>query len=322
MKTRFSALAALGFSLLPMVPALAWEALPATNGAALARSFALPGLGQSRVLAPDEQSVQINLDVITEYYADNNARESIVLDGETTQLGLTYRKGWSNNLEFTAEVPILIASGGFMDSFIQNWHSAFGLPNGGRESAPDNRRLYRYTRDGVTLLNETNDKTGLGDAQLGAGWQLNNRLALRGMIKLPTGDSTRLTGGNLGTAVWGDWALPFAENSAFDGFASGGLSLNRRSDVLPSQQQTVVAFGGTGLGYHLTNNLQVLGQLYLHSPLYKDSDLDGLRKAGLQLTLGGRYRVSQKYSFDLYFQEDPITSTSPDFSIHIGLTVR
>lgn len=321
MKTLHSRLAACVFGLLSL-SASAWDALPAKNEATLARSFALPTLGRSQVFAPDEQSFQLNLDVVTEYYADNNARESIVLDGETTKLGLVYRKGLGSDFEFNIDMPILIVGGGFMDGFIQDWHRAFGLPNGGRENAPNDRRLYRYTRDGVTLLNESRSSTSLGDVQLGGGWQFNNSLALRGMIKLPTGDRDKLTGGNLGAAAWADWALPFAQNSAFDGFASGGVTLARQTGALSSLQESAALFGGAGLGYRLTDRLEALGQLYVHSPLYKGSDLDGLRKSGLQLMLGGSYLISTRYKLNIYFQEDPIVSSSPDFSIHFGLTVR
>lgn len=305
-----------------LAPVHAWNALPAKNEATLARSFALPALGQSQLLAPDEQSLQLNLDVITEYYTQGNARESIVVDGETTQLGLRYRRGLADDLELSVNVPVLIVGGGFMDRFIQDWHRVFGLPNGGREAAPNDRRLYRYTRDGVTLLNETSSTTTVGDTQLGIGWQYSEHLALHGMVSVPTGDRDRLTGGTLGAAGWADWQLPFAQNSAFDGFVSGGVSLSRNQGALSSLRETAVLFGGAGLGYQLTENLEAVGQLGLHSPLYKDSDLDGLSNPGLQLTLGGRYRITPAYNLEMYFQEDPITSSSPDFSIHIGLTVR
>lgn len=319
---KISSLTAFGLGLAALTPAYAWDALPAQNDATLARSFALPPLGQNQIFAPDEQTFQINVDEITEYYEDRSANESILLDGETTKVLLAYRKGLSNDLELTVDVPVLVVGGGFMDRFIQDWHRTFGLPNGGREHAPNDRRLYQYTRNGVTLLNESRSTTTVGDVQIGTGWQWSKDLALRAMVKLPTGNSNRLTGGNLGGAVWGDWALPFAQNSAFDGFVSGGVSIDRRSDVLSSLQQIAVAFGGAGLGYHLTNDLEVLGQLYAHSPLYKDSDLEGLRNPGLQLTLGGSYRISPEYKVNLYFQENPVGDESPDFSIHIGLTVR
>ena len=322
MKSRFFRLAALSACAFTTFSVAAWDALPAKNEATLARSFALPALGQSQIYAPDEQTFQINLDEITEYYADRSANESITLDGETTKIGLLYRRGLSNDLELTVELPILIVGGGFMDKFIQDWHRAFGLPNGGRENAQNNQRQYQYTRNGVTQLNVRDKSSGIGDVEVGAGWQLGNGLALRGLIKLPTGNQDHLTGGNLGGATWLDWALPFAQGSAFDGFVSGGASVAKRSDVLPSLQRTALVFGGAGLGYHLTENLQVLGQLYGHSALYKDSELDGLRKPGLQLTLGGSYRISPDYKVNLYFQEDPIVSSSPDFSVHIGLTLK
>jgi hypothetical protein len=322
MKTQYLRLATLWACTLTTASAYAWDALPAKNEATLARSFALPALGQSQIYAPDEQAVQLSVDVINEYYADRNASESITLDGETTKLNLLYRRGLANDLELTVNLPFLIVGGGFMDQFMQDWHRTFGLPNGGRESAPNDRRLYQYTRSGTTQLNVGDNGGGFGDVELGAGWQAYPTLALRGMIKLPTGNQDRLTGGNLGGAAWLDWALPFAQGSSFDGFASGGVSVARRSDVLPSQQQTALAFGGAGLGYHVTDNLQVLGQLYAHTALYKDTDLDGLRKPGLQLTLGGSYRLAPDYQINLYFQEDPIVASSPDFSIHLGLTVK
>lgn len=322
MKSRLFRLAALSACAFTTFSAAAWDALPAKNEATLARSFALPALGQSQIYAPDEQTFQINLDEITEYYADRSATESITLDGETTKIGLLYRKGLSSDLELTVEVPILIVGGGFMDKFIQDWHRAFGLPNGGRENAQNNQRQYQYTRNGVMQLNVNGNSSGIGDVEVGAGWQLNNGLAWRAMVKLPTGNQDHLTGGNLGGATWLDWALPFAQGSAFDGFVSGGVSVAKRSDVLPSLQRTALVFGGAGLGYHLTGNLQVLGQLYGHSALYQNSELDGLRKPGLQLTLGGSYRIAPDYLINLYFQEDPIVSSSPDFSIHIGLTVK
>jgi hypothetical protein len=322
MKTRLLRLTAVSACALTTFCANAWDALPAKNEATLARGFALPALGQGQIFAPDEQTFTINVDEITEYYADSRGTESITLDGETTKVGLFYRKGLSNDLELTVEVPIYFVGGGFMDQFIQDWHKAFGLPNGGRENAQNDQRQYRYTRGGITQLNVTGNSNDFGDVEIGVGWQVAEGLALRGLVKVPTGNEDHLTGGNLGGATWLDWDLPFAKASSFDGFVSGGVSLARRSDVLPSLQRTPVAFGGAGLGYHLTTSLDVFSQLYAHSALYEDSDLDGLRKPGLQLTVGTSYRLAPDYKVNLYIQEDPVVSSSPDFSIHIGLVVR
>jgi hypothetical protein len=319
LKTPFFKTATLAASFLLSPCAQAWDALPAYNQGTLARSFALPALGQSRVLGAGQSAFAADYDLTTEYYADSNASENLVIDGETSAFAFSWRQGIGRDVELSARLPLLIVGGGFMDHFIQQWHKTFGLPNGGREFARNDVRQYSYSVNGVTVLDERRSGTTLGDVELGAGWKLADGIALRGMLKLPTGSKHRLTGGNWGGAVWGDFALPFATYSDFDGFASLGATLAQKSDVLPQQQKTVAVFGGAGMGYRLTSAFELRSQLYAHSALYKNTDLDGLKKPGLQLTLGGSYRWSPGTSLDVFFQEDAVTNSSPDFSLHLGL---
>lgn len=303
--------------------AFAWDALPAYNQGTLARSFALPVIGQASVLACGQRERSLDYDLTTEYYADANAAESVTLDGETSAFALGWRVGVGSGVEVTGRIPVLIVGGGFMDHFVEEWHKTFGLPDGGRNLAPHNERLYRYTRNGATLLNEAGGSgTTLGDIQLGLGWQVAPGATLRGMVKLPTGRESHLTGGNWGGALWSDFALPFAQGSSFDGFASLGATVAQRSDVLPDQQRRAALFGGAGLGYRLTPALELRSQVYAHTALYRDSNLDGLRKPGLQLTLGGSYQANAKLRFDVFFQEDAVTNSSPDFSLHLGASWR
>lgn len=300
----------------------AWDALPAYNQGTLQRSFALPVIGQSSVLGASQSTFAADYDLTTEYYNDHNATESIIVDNETSAFALTWRQGISHNLELSARLPVLIVGGGFMDHFIKEWHKTFGLPNGNREFAQDNTRQITYVVNGSPVLDERQSGTTLGDIELGAGWKLSDSAALRAMIKLPTGSDTKLTGGNWGGALWGDFALPFAKGSSWDGFASLGATLAQKADALADQQRSAAIFGGAGLGYFVTQNFELRSQLYAHSALFKNSDLDGLKKPGLQLTLGGSYRWSPKVNMDVFFQEDAVTNSSPDFSLHLGLTYR
>jgi hypothetical protein len=302
--------------------ALAWDALPAYNQGTLVRSFALPVIGQSSVLSASQSAFSADYDLTTEYYVDSNANESITIDGETSAFAFSWRQGVGNNVEVTARLPVLIVGGGFMDHFVDEWHKTFGLPDGGRPLAQDNVRQITYNNNGITVLDERRSGTTLGDIELGVGYKLRDGAALRGMVKLPTGNKSKLTGGNLGGALWGDFALPFAKGSSFDGFASLGATFAQKADALEDQQRSVAAFGGVGLGYFITQKFELRSQLYAHTGLYKDTDLAGLKKPGLQLTLGGSYRCTPSTSFDLFFQEDAITNSSPDFSLHLGVTVR
>ncbi|HSW14114.1 MAG TPA: DUF3187 family protein [Solimonas sp.] len=298
---------------------LAAHALPfaTSNQAALAQGFDLPAVGHAAVLGAGKASSQFSLDLSSEYSAHTAGSETIVLDGETARLAWRYRQGM-DGWDWGVELPVVHAGGGFLDSFIEDWHDFFGLPNGGREFAPQDRYLYQYDRGGSTRLQRTEEGWALGDLRVSAGWALNESLALRGELKLPTGDDDQLSGGNLGAAAWGDWALPFDLDSRWSGFVSAGLSANQKGDVLEDQQETLVPFGGAGLFFRAWRQVELGTQFNLHGPLYDDSELDELSRAGGQLVFGGRW-LGAGWALDLAVQEDILTRSSPDFGVHIGL---
>jgi len=298
---------------------LAAQALPfaSSNQAGLAQGFDLPAVGDTRVLRPGEHGSELSLDLSSEYSAHEQGDELIIVDGERARLAWRYRQGGAG-WDWGVELPAVHVGGGFLDSFIEGWHDAFGLPNGGREQAPQDRYLYQYERDGTTLLLRDEEGWALGDVRLSGGWAWSETLALRGELKLPTGDEDRLSGGVLGAAAWADWALPFDPDTGWSGFLSAGLSLNDKGEVLEDQQETLVPFGGAGLFYRVARPLELGAQLNLHGPLYDDSGLDELTRAGGQLVFGGRW-LGAGWALDVAVQEDILTRSSPDFSVHLGL---
>lgn len=291
------------------------------NQSALSRAFELPVLGRPSVLAGGSGSTALRYDLTSEYHAEQSETESVILDGEAQMLTLAFQRGFGSGLEWTAELPVIHQSGGFMDGFIEGWHEAFALPDGGRPEAPRDRYLYQYQRDGEVVLQQSRHGTELGDLRLGLGWQAAHWAALRFELKLATGDEDRFSGGNHGGALWFDAALPFAEASRWSGWLAAGASYNGPTEQLAEQQQRFVPFGGFGLGLALNPALSLLGQLYAHGELYEDSGLDPLREA-LQLALGLRWRVSPDLAVDIGFQEDLVTASSPDLSLHLALAWR
>lgn len=312
---------ALGAVMFLGLPAVAGAAPFATSSqGALAQDAALPALGAARLLAAGRHASTLSLDLTNEYVADMSEDELLILDGERARLAWCYRQG-ADGWEWNVELPAVHVGGGVLDRFIEDWHDVFSLPNGGREMAPQDRYMYRYERDGVVQFERRDEGWALGDARVGLGWQATEVLALRAELKLPTGSDEHLSGGTLGGAVWGDWAWPFADDSDWSGFTSLGLSLGQRGELLPEQQRRVIPFGGAGLFYRVAPRLELGTQLALHAPLYRDSALDALDQPGLQLVFGGRW-LARSWSLDLAVQEDPITESSPDFSVHLALNLR
>jgi len=301
--------------------AQAGEFAPGGDGGTLARGFALPALGEATVLGRGRSETRLTLDFTNEYVQEGTcAVECVTLDGETARLRYTHRVGLGAGWDFALEVPVLDSGGGFLDGWIQDWHDWFGLPNGGRELAPDDRYRFRYERGGTVLLDETRGYSGLGDAQLTLGRRLGRRSVLRAMAKLPTGDERQLAGGTFGGALWLEH--PFALPARWAGYVALGVSANERGEALRDLQNTEVAFGGIGLLAPLSQYVRLSVQLQAHGRLYDDSDLTPLARAGLPLTVALSFGRGNRGSLDLGFQEDPSVNGSPDFAAFASLTWR
>lgn len=302
-------------------PARAGEFVPGGDGGTLARGFALPTLGEAVMLGRGRSETRLTLDFTNEYVQEGAcAVECVTLDGETARLRFSHRVGLGAGWDFALEVPYLDTGGGFLDGWIEDWHHWFGLPNGGRELAPQDRYLFRYERNGAVLLEETRGYSGLGDAQLTLGRRVGRRNVLRAMVKLPTGDERRLAGGTLGGALWLEH--PFALPARWAGYFSFGVSGSERGEALRDQQNTEVVFGGIGLLAPLSRYVRLSLQLQAHGRLYDDSELSPLARAGLPLTVGLNIGSGRRGALDLGFQEDPSVNGSPDFAAFASLTWR
>lgn len=291
------------------------------NQGAFARTFLLPALGQTQVVAKDSEH-RLTLDQTSEYFAQNTATETIVADGETTRVSYHWRQPLATGWEMSVELPVLVQGGGFLDGFTEGWHDSFGLPNGGRELAPRDRYLYRVTRNGTTAFVRDRSGTALGDARVSAGWQAAEGLALRAAVQLPTGSRSQFTGGSTGLAIWGDYALRFDETSDWQAFVSLGGSVTQESDVLPDLQRTVVGIGGAGLAYRWSEALQLILQTSLHTSLYENTALEALERPGVQTSFGFQYELDPGLSLQMGLQEDLVAASSPDFSVHLAFVMR
>jgi hypothetical protein len=294
---------------------------PPVEQGALVRGFALPRLGRPEVLAQGALRQNLGLGETNEFADRANLNEAILLDGETTQLSYDLRRGIGGGWEVGAFAPLLALGGGFLDPIIQDWHHLWGLPNGNRGLRPNNAYAYEYTVDNRSLLSVTQGAVSLGDMQVTAGREIGRRTALRGMLKLPTGDASHLAGnGAFGGAVWVDSALPRGLLGRWDLYGSAGYSYTGTGQVLAAQQRHALPFGALGIGYRLSARWSALGQLYIHDAPYRDSDLAPLVRVAAPLTLSAIYHFDNKNEISLGFQEKLTPLAAPDFGLHLGVS--
>jgi hypothetical protein len=292
--------------------------------------FGLPAIGDSRVLNQGSGEMALVFDLANNY-ADNSSRsERIILDGETYLLNLTGRFGVGERVELGFELPYIFQSGGFLDAFIQDYHSAFGFPNGGREEAPNGRLLFKYQRNGSTVFQVDKCNSGIGDIRLNAGYQLYRNdndlrsVALRTSLKLPTGDGNQLRGsGGADIALWLTGSQGFKTRTGmWEIYGGAGVLGMNDSDLMPDQQRNTVMFGSAGAGWKPLSWLALKVQLDGQTAFYRDSDLDELSSPSAQVIIGGSLFFSDRIALEIGLSEDIIIKTAPDVVFHFALNYR
>lgn len=314
----------LGLALLLCMPSLAQErsALQVTNQHPLMNIFGLPVAENAHVLESGQETSHLSLDWASNFTNEMNANERIYIDGESAQLNIRWRTGldlW----EFGVDVKFTRYDGGSLDSFIESWHDWFNLPNGGREFAVRDQLRYEYLSDGLTALSVQEKHSGFGDTRLTGAWQvpLDSRfsMAIRGALKLPTGDSDKLLGSggtdfNIGYVLSDDISLQKYRASYYGG---AGVLWSEDGDILPEYRENTVFYSQFGIIKDMSDTWQLKAQIDAHSAFY-DSALDSLG-AALQFSFGATYRLSNDLKLDMAIVEDAVTDSSSDVSFHFTL---
>ena len=117
---------------MPLVAAAA-EIVPfeSTNQSPLVQIYGLPGTGNAVLLPQGRTEVGLNVALSNNYTVNENSREHIILDGETTRFTVAARYGLFPRMEIGVKIPYISHNGGFLDGFIESYHGIFGFPNGG-----------------------------------------------------------------------------------------------------------------------------------------------------------------------------------------------
>lgn len=267
------------------------------------------------------------------YFVSNNAiqndapnGESIIWDGETAQYTLRFRYGVSEKLELGADIPWIEHSGGWLDSVIRNYHKMMGFPNDRQEQFDKDQIDFQVDDDGTVTYSLKEKRSGLGDVRFTAAVPLlsqsqpsTRHLALRSLLKLPTGDSDGLLGSG-GTDV--SMGLAYSDYETLQGIntvlsAYGGMMYMGNSDVLRSRQRHFAGYGGISLDWLALSWLELKLQMDMHSAFY-DSELEQLGSS-MQLLAGAACRLPGEMMIDFGISEQVITDATPDVGFYLFL---
>ena len=295
--------------------------------------YGVPGSVGTRVLTPGSSELIASLDMASHLRAGGSGSEQVLIDGETYRQALTLRHGFRDGWEYLLDISVVSHSAGVFDEFIENWHSTFGLPQSNRHNAPRDRLALFYASDGTTHVDLDRGASSLGDVSLGVGFSLppatlsNDGLAVRSVLKLPTGDEDSLAGsGGFSASVWAETsgALPGSAGSRSWLYAATlGALVGEAPPSLPGLGGRLIAFGRFGVTWRPLTRLALTAQVDAHSSPYAASAVSPLSDAAVMIGLGGTLRLTEHTTLEIAVTEDDGSQhAAPDIGLHIAMRWR
>jgi hypothetical protein len=313
--------------------ALAVFAGPLVAGASEFAPFRAPNLSPPVAIVglplwaevPDATTFGFTTEIANHYRLSARAGDTIILDGETVRLRGHVERPFGNGWSVSIDLPIFSQSGGVLDDIVDGWHSAFGLPDGGRNFRPEGQLEFDLADSSGQFFRLDDPGSDFGDLQLGIARRVGAKrnLIVRGTVKLPTGSEALMAGSgetdfSVSVMTLQSGMVRGHEAAWFVGGAL--LDFGQPDNVrFPVEDGAMGAVLGGALS--LKPRFGVKGQLDIYSALY-ETQLEELGQSAVQATLGGWLQFGDRGLFEFAISEDLHVSTTPDVVFFFNLSWR
>jgi len=263
----------------------------------------------------------VTAEVANHYRFSLAGNERLMLDGETVRTNFAFTHGFASGWSLGVEVPYYRVSGGFLDDAIDSWHSAFGMPDGGRNARPENEFLFAFGEPFAPSFVLTEPQSGVGDTQLKFARLFggDQGFVVQATYKLPTGDETMLAGSGSS-----DWSLTVLRNRpllarkrAAAYYWGAGFVRAGDPEVVDFDANTWVPTAIVGGSWQLLPEFGFKGQIDVHGAFY-DSQLEEIGETAIQATFSAWRRMGQRGQIEFAVVEDLNVSTAPDVVLQVA----
>jgi len=279
----------------------------------------------STMSAEGENSISLNLTYSSTYIVRTSEQWSFGLDLEAAVADIEMKRlFWSDSVEISLDIPVIDFNKGFMDGFLNAYHSAFGFPDYGRSRRPLNDFLLEVTHEGRTVVAGESGRIALGDIKMGIKKALYGRdpyISIYGFVEFPTGDPEAGYGnGAVDTSVAllvnkgiGEKVMTYINAGAV---FTGGLRAEETVDLED------YPYGAVAVEWLYSRGLSLNAQFFIQGSPFKDTGIRAIDGVATILSFGGRYRIKPGRSLEFSFSEDTTTAGAPDFMVGFGYRYR
>lgn len=254
--------------------------------------------------------------------------DASAFDGEIARGSLTLQYAPADGVEVVLEPTVLFASSGFLDSFVDGFHSITGFAGGGREEFPRDRYSMYLERDGEVAWELAEDELRFGDLPITVVSRIREEdrdgpaVAARFTIELPTGDEERGTGSGGIDAAAGvilEQSLGrFTFYGGVDGVHVDQPEAFQRAGI---DVRSLFSVSG-GTEYRWSDRLSLLAQAVLQMPLTRSLPFEEIDREIVDIGFGFAYELSDDSILTFSFHEDAVAASGPDLTVYTGISWR
>jgi hypothetical protein len=298
--------------------------LPVTTNGAISSTFLSFRPRGTTTTAPGSVDLSVTSEYSSLFENGTGDNSTVVIDAELWRTGISARTGLSPSTDLDVELPILYASGGFADDLIEGWHSLLGLPDGGRDTRPNNDFEVRVDRNGERGYDLADNELGIGDIPLVLTQRIVDEadagvgVALRAGVELPTGSESKGFGN--GGIDWGGGLLCESSvgrftftGAAYHVITASSSGFDRAG--IDALDQTAI-HGGCEFRWNDAASLD-LG-LRWNTPVTRDIHIMEIDGEVLDLDVGWVEDLHDGSRLTLGFTEDLIAESGPDLTVFLG----
>ncbi len=245
----------------------------------------------------------------------SSARWSVSLDMEIAEFAFRYTGKISDSFGFGIEIPLFSFNSGVLDSFLESYHDMLGLPDYGRSERPRNDFLYEVRKDGKMIIKGNSGKTGIGDVRLSLKkvvYHDDPVISIKTAIELPTGNESHGFG-NGSPDFMGSLLIDKRLSERLLMYGNAGMVFPGNLKAKETIDLKEYFYAGIGIEAAAWEKLHLLGQLFVQTSPFPETDISAVDRTAVMISLGGRYAFKDN-SIEFSFTEDPSTSGAPDFT--------
>jgi hypothetical protein len=261
------------------------------------------------LLMPKEGwAFSLMLDYASAIQLFNNVPNSILLDAEIGHLTFT------GTFRLAPTVFVLVMGGvqgayaGFLDGFLNAYHSLLGVTYEARAMRPLNQFAY-YFQSGGTRQSFKPVGLTLLDTQLGVGWMLTEQLQLLTTVVVPTAWKDGYAAHTVQFGAILTWQRPFLWPwLQFEGTVGLGATPRAGGGLLQNYQNVVFGSFSAGLKARLSQRNFLYANFFFQTPIYRHTNDPPLDVVDGSLDFGWMFRNDTNWEFIVGATENPVAN--------------